>query len=59
MRKIKLFYASHVALAPRFTQTHTFQASLTEEYPQRGVRMSELGTSVLELRHITHWAKLK
>ena len=22
MRKIKLFYASHVALAPRFTQTH-------------------------------------
>ena len=45
-QKIKLYYASHIALAPPFTKTNTFHASLTEEYPQRDVIMSELRTCV-------------
>ena len=36
-----------MALAQPFTLTNTFHASLTEEYPQRDVIMSELGTCVL------------
>ena len=35
------------SVAPPLTYTNTFHASLTEEYPQRDVITSELGTCVL------------
>ena len=47
-QKIKLSYTSPIKLAPPFTKTHTFHASLMEEYPQRDIIMSELGTRVLQ-----------
>ena len=46
-KKNKLYFASPIPLAPPFTLTNTVHASLTEEYPQRDVITSELGTCVL------------
>ena len=48
----KLNFTMHlisIALAPQFTLTNTFNASLMEEYPQRDVIPSELGTCVFNI----------
>ena len=46
--KYLLYYASHAASVPPFTQTNTFLASLTEEHLQREVTPS-IETNILKL----------